>query len=599
MLKRKQRRLSKLALDHIFSSANVFGFVIHGFLWVASPRLGQSDDVVLKLPSLHHQIFYDRIRCKRTGGDYITVSINVTDQRGGYHGHILETIMVDGSTPSRTVSTYTDVLSVDFECLMKIVLFLASGDQTEVLTCRNFKNQIAKNVSLFLLFEYYDCVEILQMDRWSHIVLPAAFLLLTSATFQDYDEPCHPYACEFGDCIPEGSSFRCECRKDHVGETCNIWRSPLVNCDVDGPLTCFNNGICNTTQNSFTCVCSPNFTGFFCEEDVNECKASPCQNGGTCVNRPGSFFCMCPLGFKGEICDEPVEICSRDACENGGTCIDSKDGYVCHCPLGVMGRRCERDERVFKTSNNDSTRENPVTCADCPSKIVNGKCEGECNVPECGGDDGDCLNKNLFGECPHSSFCALAFRNGICDEICDTEACLFDGFDCMPKIPACPEAISTYCSEHRADGICDEKCNQEGCDFDGSDCQGVPNKILSGELSVVVLTEPSYFVANVAGFLRSMSRTLRADVQIKNDQKGPKIFFWNEGKMGDRVKIEPKGIATRTPKRGKRGVIVWIEVDVAACVNECFSDVEVVASFIEASRERYEHVYLLRGCEEN
>ncbi|KAK6756336.1 hypothetical protein RB195_014629 [Necator americanus] len=424
------------------------------------------------------------------------------------------------------------------------------------------------------------------MDRWSHIVLPAAFLLLTSATFQDYDEPCHPYACEFGDCIPEGSSFRCECRKDHVGETCNIWRSPLVNCDVDGPLTCFNNGICNTTKNSFTCVCSPNFTGFFCEEDVNECKASPCQNGGTCVNRPGSFFCMCPLGFKGEICDEPVEICSRDACENGGTCIDSKDGYVCHCPLGVMGRRCERDERVFKTSNNDSTRENPVTCADCPSKIVNGKCEGECNVPECGGDDGDCLNKNLFGECPHSSFCALAFRNGICDEICDTEACLFDGFDCMPKIPVCPEAISTYCSEHRADGICDEKCNQEGCDFDGGDCQGVPNKILSGELSVVVLTEPSYFVANVAGFLRSMSRTLRADVQIKNDQKGPKIFFWNEGKVGDRVKIEPKGIATRTPKKGKRGVIVWIEVDVAACVNECFSDVEVVASFIEASRER-------------
>ncbi|RCN40014.1 delta serrate ligand [Ancylostoma caninum] len=45
--------------------------------------------------------------------DYITVSINVTDKKGGSHGHILETIIVDGSLQSRSV--YTDVLSVSFE----------------------------------------------------------------------------------------------------------------------------------------------------------------------------------------------------------------------------------------------------------------------------------------------------------------------------------------------------------------------------------------------------------------------------------------------------------------------------------------------------
>ncbi|EYC19231.1 hypothetical protein Y032_0025g1252 [Ancylostoma ceylanicum] len=45
--------------------------------------------------------------------DHITVSINVTDRKGGSHGHILETIIVDGSLRSRSV--YTDVLRVIFE----------------------------------------------------------------------------------------------------------------------------------------------------------------------------------------------------------------------------------------------------------------------------------------------------------------------------------------------------------------------------------------------------------------------------------------------------------------------------------------------------
>ncbi|KAK6743030.1 hypothetical protein RB195_010348 [Necator americanus] len=35
--------------------------------WATSPRLGQSEYVILKLPGLRHQIFNGRIRCKRTG----------------------------------------------------------------------------------------------------------------------------------------------------------------------------------------------------------------------------------------------------------------------------------------------------------------------------------------------------------------------------------------------------------------------------------------------------------------------------------------------------------------------------------------------------
>ncbi|ETN68290.1 hypothetical protein NECAME_05656 [Necator americanus] len=42
-----------------------FGF-IYGVERVTSSRLGQSDDVVLDLLGLHHQIFNGRFRCKRT-----------------------------------------------------------------------------------------------------------------------------------------------------------------------------------------------------------------------------------------------------------------------------------------------------------------------------------------------------------------------------------------------------------------------------------------------------------------------------------------------------------------------------------------------------
>ncbi|ETN73158.1 hypothetical protein NECAME_13616 [Necator americanus] len=40
--------------------------LIYGVERVTSSRLGQSDDVVLDLLGLHHQIFDGRFRCKRT-----------------------------------------------------------------------------------------------------------------------------------------------------------------------------------------------------------------------------------------------------------------------------------------------------------------------------------------------------------------------------------------------------------------------------------------------------------------------------------------------------------------------------------------------------
>ena len=37
-------------------------------------------------------------------------------------------------------------------------------------------------------------------------------------------------------------------------------------------------------ENDFECVCSPGFTGRYCEININECETKPCENGGTCFD---------------------------------------------------------------------------------------------------------------------------------------------------------------------------------------------------------------------------------------------------------------------------------------------------------------------------
>ncbi|PIO55491.1 notch domain protein, partial [Teladorsagia circumcincta] len=166
----------------------------------------------------------------------------------------------------------------------------------------------------------------------------------------------------------------------------------------------------------------------------------------------------------------------------------------------------------------------PELCAGCASKAGNGRCDKECDRRECGYDGGDCANKDMnpFKACTYARYCSQVFRDGVCDEICNTEKCLFDGFDCLPKAPKCQSS----CEAKKHNDVCDEECNREECEFDGGDCEMTTKIEISANLgNSAYLTE-------------------------------------------------------------KEGVLVWIKVDVSKCVDECFDDVEVVASFIEADRDK-------------
>ena len=86
---------------------------------------------------------------------------------------------------------------------------------------------------------------------------------------------------------------------------------------------CLNDGTCINTDGSFHCQCLTGYTGITCESgetfysgqsnglrielkklslDVDECMTQPCENDGQCTNSVGSFSCACTPQWSGKLC---------------------------------------------------------------------------------------------------------------------------------------------------------------------------------------------------------------------------------------------------------------------------------------------------------
>ncbi|KAK6051946.1 notch domain protein [Cooperia oncophora] len=291
-----------------------------------------------------------------------------------------------------------------------------------------------------------------------------------------------------------------------------------------------------------------------------------------------------------------IEFPGFSLCLNNGKCIDLVNDYKCDCPYGYTGRNCQIFVDLDKFNDTDRQEQKRCELSNCGSKGGDGVCDAECNYFACGFDAGDCSAKGVpFSKCASASYCSHVFKDGHCDSICNNEECLFDGFDCSPSRRDCPSTIVDYCRAHGHDGFCDEQCNSPECDFDGGDCAGrKPPALLPGDISIVVLTTPEEFVKNVGLFLLTLSQKLRASIRMKSDEVGPLVFYWNGRPSSRRVVFKGDqnlSISYGGEIRIKRaypdvGVLVWIEVDVAECYGECFTDVDIVANYLGAANAK-------------
>ncbi|EDO29800.1 predicted protein, partial [Nematostella vectensis] len=77
--------------------------------------------------------------------------------------------------------------------------------------------------------------------------------------------------------------------------------------------------------------------------DLDECSGitTPCAHGGTCINEYGGFRCLCTPQWQGPTCQEDVDECLDSPCQNLGNCTNKEGDYMCTCPYPMHGKNCE------------------------------------------------------------------------------------------------------------------------------------------------------------------------------------------------------------------------------------------------------------------
>uniref|UniRef100_A0AAR2JIY6 Notch receptor 3 n=1 Tax=Pygocentrus nattereri TaxID=42514 RepID=A0AAR2JIY6_PYGNA len=304
-----------------------------------------------------------------------------------------------------------------------------------------------------------------------------------------------------GRCRPKDGS--CDCVGGWSGRYCDI---PGVSCEMAAiqrhiqiDELCHHGGHCVNTGSTHYCKCPVDYTGSYCESQVDHCEDKPCLNGATCRGYVGGYTCdVIHLSTHSLHCPMDINECRSNPCQNGGTCIDLVGRYICSCPPGTLvlipigacdnikfnnKRQCQyickpikyiRSARGYAGAN----CERSMSCREL--SCYNG---GTCTVTSHGARC-SCQQGFAGPQCQHRSNQSCSSKpcrnGGLC-----TEEAIFPFFSCHciggwkgkrceqeprmpePAVPSCPIAD---CHGKANDGVCDKECNTFPCHWDGGDC---------------------------------------------------------------------------------------------------------------------------------
>nr|XP_061794505.1 protein eyes shut homolog [Nerophis lumbriciformis] len=304
---------------------------------------------------------------------------------------------------------------------------------------------------------------------------------------------CHSNPCRHnGTCFDLVGYYECQCPTGFLGKNCeididacalNYTCPPKTQClDLSDGLNytcrvpcpsnlqpCANGGRCVLNSgNSYSCICSPGWSGHNCRTNVNDCVQHWCQNGATCVDEIDGYSCLCPTGFEGSFCEEDIDYCGDHDCSEHGVCVDQVLNFTCRCSLGYEGPLCEKETNecnIFPCLNG-------ATCEDlvgdyrchCYSGFEGRRCDENVN---------DCWSQ----PCLHGGLCMDLINDYICH--CPLG---FKGKDCSIDIDLC---ILGMCTEHTImcteteDGqnvscVCEKGFGGPFCEVNLNECESKP-----------------------------------------------------------------------------------------------------------------------------
>lgn len=269
-------------------------------------------------------------------------------------------------------------------------------------------------------------------------------------------QPCYKATSEETTCSTDCTA--CQSRSECIAESNCAWNSG--SCESSGT-DAYASGSCDSDcqqcANSTACASQGEclWTGSAC----GDASDYPCGLDCTSCSTAGTCKTQSTCAWKGS-CSvsarrsrRSLETTTTETCTTAstGSCTACNDNPT-KC---AQKSKCEFDYEAWECLDTTETTEISEECdsasgGTCTETLMyNGICDSECNIGDCGYDDGDCSDTAIWLNyiCSDLCYCNM-LGDGVCDSACNTEDCGLDLGDCCETVFTTSYTVSFEIWEH-------------------------------------------------------------------------------------------------------------------------------------------------------